>query len=115
VCNVPSDSWACSASGLKGWAGTSWLGLEHGLRRRALQYHGATAGTLGLAAAGRSHLLEHVPRGMWMLFVLISMFGKHGDRRNGDAAVTEQLQLRAARSCAGGLPCEGEKERRELP
>jgi hypothetical protein len=64
VCGVPYDSWAYSASGLIGWAGMSWFGQEHDLRRRSSRYHGATVGTLGPAATGRSHLLEHVPRGL---------------------------------------------------
>jgi hypothetical protein len=109
VCGVPCDSWTCGASGPIVWVGMSWLGQEHGLRRRAPRYHGATAGTLGPAATGRSHLLERVSGAMWMLLVLVPMAGKLGGRQNGDAAMTEQLQLRAARSCAGGLPCEGGK------
>jgi hypothetical protein len=43
-----------------------------------------------------------------MLLVLIPISGKLGDHRNGDAAVTEQLQLRAAKYCTDGLPYEGE-------
>jgi hypothetical protein len=61
------------------------------LRRRAPPHHGAAAGTLGPATAGPSPLLERVPEWVWMLLVLIPMSGKLGDRRNGDAAVTEQL------------------------
>jgi hypothetical protein len=114
VCFVSSDSWACCASGLKGWAGTPWLGQEHGLRRRAPWYHGATAGILGPATVGRSFLLVSVPVRVWVLLVLIPTSGRHWGRRNGGAAVAERLQPRAAVFCADGLLREGEKEGREL-
>jgi hypothetical protein len=90
-----------------GWDVVAWAGTR--LRRRAPQYHGATAGTLGLVAAGHSHFLERVAGAMWMLLVLVPMAGKLRGRQNGDAAVTEPVRLRAARSCAGGLLYEGEK------